>query len=175
MQDTIINFYSTSDDYGDFSNFAAWPIKVDGKTWPTSEHYFQAQKFLDEKYREEIRRVSSPMVAARMGRDRSKPLRKNWESVKEQVMRKALRAKFEQHPELRALLLATAPAKLVEHTENDAYWGDGGNGKGKNRLGYLLMELRAQLAIEKYRLGGLWAVKQINFFPCSQIADKCLL
>lgn len=120
MQDTIINFYSTSDDYGDFSNFAAWPIKVDGKTWPTSEHYFQAQKFLDEKYREEIRRVSSPMVAARMGRDRSKPLRKNWESVKEQVMRKALRAKFEQHPELRALLLATAPAKLVEHTENDA-------------------------------------------------------
>ncbi len=60
MQDTIINFYSTSDDYGDFSNFAAWPIKVDGKTWPTSEHYFQAQKFLDEKYREEIRRVSSP-------------------------------------------------------------------------------------------------------------------
>ncbi len=53
MQDTIINFYSTSDDYGDFSNFAAWPIKVDGKTWPTSEHYFQAQKFLDE-YREEI-------------------------------------------------------------------------------------------------------------------------
>lgn len=122
MQDTIINFYSTSDDYGDFSNFAAWPIKVDGKTWPTSEHYFQAQKFLDEKYREEIRRVSSPMVAARMGRDRSKPLRKNWESVKEQVMRKALRAKFEQHAELRALLLATAPAKLVEHTDNDAYW-----------------------------------------------------
>ncbi|HGU0381441.1 TPA: N-glycosidase YbiA, partial [Shigella flexneri 2a] len=96
MQDTIINFYSTSDDYGDFSNFAARPIKVDGNTWPTSEHYFQAQKFLDEKYREEIRRVSSPMVAARMGRNRSKPLRKNWESVKEQVMRKALRAKFEQ-------------------------------------------------------------------------------
>ncbi|MHA6498637.1 NADAR family protein, partial [Escherichia coli] len=63
------------------------------------QHYFQAQKFLDEKYREEIRRVSSPMVAARMGRDRSKPLRKNWESVKEQVMRKALRAKFEQHAE----------------------------------------------------------------------------
>lgn len=57
------------------------------------------------------------MVAARMGRDRSKPLRKNWESVKEQVMRKALRAKFEQHAELRALLLATAPAKLVEHTK----------------------------------------------------------
>nr|WP_274541155.1 NADAR domain-containing protein [Escherichia sp. MOD1-EC7003] len=54
-----------------------------------------------------------------------------------------------RHVELRALLLATASAKLVEHTENDAYWGDGGNGQGKNRLGYLLMELREQLAAEK--------------------------
>lgn len=125
------------------------PSRLTGKPGPPQNTIFQAQKFLDEKYREEIRRVSSPMVAARMGRDRSKPLRKNWESVKEQVMRKALRAKFEQHTELRALLLATAPAKLVEHTENDAYWGDGGHGKGKNRLGYLLMELREQLAIEK--------------------------
>ena len=50
MQDTIINF-CTSDDYGDFS-FAAWPIQVDGENRPTSEHCFQAQKFLDEKYRE---------------------------------------------------------------------------------------------------------------------------
>lgn len=160
MQDTIINFYSTSDDYGDFSNFAAWPIKVNGKTWPTSEHYFQAQKFLDEKYREEIRRVSSPMVAARMGRDRSKPLRKNWESVKEQVMRKALRAKFEQHAELRALLLATAPAKLVEHTENDAYWGDGGNGKGKNRLGYLLIDAPRDKCVHFREINGIAAAFQ---------------
>ncbi|GDG69067.1 swarming motility protein [Escherichia coli] len=165
MQDTIINFYSTSDDYGDFSNFAAWPIKVDGKTWPTSEHYFQAQKFLDEKYREEIRRVSSPMVAARMGRDRSKPLRKNWESVKEQVMRKALRAKFEQHAELRALLLATAPAKLVEHTENDAYWGDGGNGKGKNRLGYLFNGVARTIGYREVTSRWLMGGKTDKFFP----------
>ncbi|MBW6086680.1 DUF1768 domain-containing protein [Escherichia coli] len=121
-----------------------------GKPRPTSEHYFQAQKFLDEKYREEIRRVSSPYGRRTHGALIVLSLCvKNWESVKEQVMRKALRAKFEQHAELRALLLATAPAKLVEHTENDAYWGDGGHGKGKNRLGYLLMELREQLAIEK--------------------------
>ncbi len=79
-------------------------------------------------------------------------------------MRKALRAKFEQHAELRTLLRATASAKLVEHTQNDAYWGDGGNGQGKNRLGYLLMALRGQLAAEKYASGGLWALKQRNLF-----------
>ncbi|WP_114145472.1 NADAR domain-containing protein, partial [Escherichia coli] len=99
----------------------------------------QAQKLRDEKYRDEIRRVASPRAAGRSGRDRSELFRKNCESVKEQVMRKALRAKFEQHAERRALWRETASGKLVGHTENDAYWGDGGNGKGKNRMGYLLM------------------------------------
>lgn len=58
MQDTIINFYSTSDDYGDFSNFAAGPSRLTGKL-AYLRTLFSGTKFLDEKYREEIRRVSS--------------------------------------------------------------------------------------------------------------------
>ena len=85
------------------------------------------------------------MIAARMGRDRKKKLRRDWESVKVSVMREALLAKFEQHPQLRELLLSTADAKLVEHTERDDYWGDGGNGSGRNMLGQLLMEVRRRL------------------------------
>ena len=46
----------------------------------------------------------------------------------------------------RALLLATGDAKLVEHTENDDYWGDGGDGRGKNMLGRILMDVRGALA-----------------------------
>ena len=60
-------------------------------------------------------------------------------------MRKAVAAEFEQHEDLRALLLSTEEAKLVEHTENDDYWGDGGDGRGKNMLGRILMEVRAGL------------------------------
>jgi ribA/ribD-fused uncharacterized protein len=45
MSRHVIFFYSTKDAYGEFSNFAAFPIEIDGRTWPTSEHYFQAQKF----------------------------------------------------------------------------------------------------------------------------------
>lgn len=63
-------------------------------------------------------------------------------------MREALRAKFTQHATLRALLLSTGVRPLVEHTKNDRYWGDGGDGSGRNRLGALLMELRAALAAE---------------------------
>lgn len=142
----VIRFYSVTDAYGAFSNFAPFPIVVRGERWATSEHYFQAQKFVDAKDRDAVRRAKTPMIAARLGRDRSRKLRRDWESVKVSIMRDAVEAKFSQHDELRALLLATGDAKLVEHTENDDYWGDGGDGSGKNMLGRVLMDVRAKLA-----------------------------
>jgi ribA/ribD-fused uncharacterized protein len=142
-----IYFYRTEDEYGEFSNFAPYSIKLDGKTWPTSEHYFQAQKFIDTDpaWFGAIRKASTPGIAARMGRDRKRPLRRDWESVKDDVMRRALAAKFDQHPELAELLLSTGDEPLVEHTHNDVYWADGGDGSGKNMLGRLLVELRTKL------------------------------
>lgn len=140
-----IHFYRVSEPYGEFSNFSPHPFELKGKVWPTAEHYFQAQKFAGTEHEELIRLAKSPMVAARMGRSRERPLRQNWETAKEDIMREALLAKFTQHPALRSLLLGTADAELVEHTANDRYWGDGGNGKGKNRLGQLLVELREKL------------------------------
>ena len=141
----IIKFYSVSEAYGEFSNFARYPILLAGKRWPTSEHYFQAQKFEETAYQEEIRKEKSPMQAARMGRNRKRPLRKDWESVKVEIMRQAVLAKFTQHSNLRELLLSTGDTRLVEHTTNDTYWGDGGDGTGKNMLGRILMEVREQL------------------------------
>ena len=141
----VINFYSTAGKYGEFSNFAAYPITLQGKIWPTSEHYFQAQKFAGTTHEEEIRRITSPMIAARLGRDRARPLRRDWEQVKDAIMREAVWAKFTQHPALQALLLATGTAQIVEHTANDNYWGDGGNGKGRNVLGQILMSVRDEL------------------------------
>jgi N-glycosidase YbiA len=65
--------------------------------------------------------------------------------VKEQFMYDGLKFKFTQHEELRKMLLDTKDSKLVEHTNNDKYWADGGDGSGKNRLGTLLMKLRDEL------------------------------
>lgn len=78
----IINFYSVKHKYGEFSNFALYPIDINGKTWPTSEHYFQVQKFVGTKHEEEIRLAKSPMAAAKMGRDHARLLRADWETVK---------------------------------------------------------------------------------------------
>lgn len=146
----VINFYSTRGEHGCFSNFSRHEVKLDGKTWPTSEHYFQAQKFAPAHPQlvEKVRKAKGPGESARMGRDRSNPLRKNWESIKDDVMRRVVLAKFKQHERLREILLATGDAKLVEHTDRDSYWGDGGNGSGKNMLGRILMEVREQLKTE---------------------------
>ncbi|WP_310481410.1 NADAR family protein [Chamaesiphon sp. VAR_48_metabat_403] len=127
----IIKFYQTNEEYGCFSNFADYPIELKGKSWPTSEHYFQAQKFVGTKHEEEIIKINSPMMAAQLGRDRKKPLRRDWEKVKDSIMRDAV--------------LATGDAKIIEHTENDRYWGDGGDGKGQNKLGRILMSVRSEL------------------------------
>jgi ribA/ribD-fused uncharacterized protein len=59
-------------------------------------------------------------------------------------MREVVRAKFNQHDDIRQILLSTGDAKIVEHTENDSYWGDGGDGSGKNMLGRILMEIREE-------------------------------
>ncbi len=140
-----INFYSVRAAYGEFSNFSRHPITLGGKRWPTTEHYFQAQKFPGTPHEGEIQRASTPGDAARMGRDRKRPLRRDWESVKDGVMYEAVLAKFSQHEDLKALLLGTGDETLVEHTERDSYWGDGGDGSGKNMLGQTLMRVRAVL------------------------------
>jgi hypothetical protein len=143
-----IRFARIKDKYGFLSNFARSPILLKGKLWPSVEHYFQAQKFTGTKYEDEIRTALSPAAAAFMGRDRAKPLRLDWETVKLDIMREALWAKFTQHRKLRESLLATGDAVLIEHTRNN-YWGDGGNGSGRNMLGRLLMETRARLRQEE--------------------------
>lgn len=148
MKENIINFYSTVGEFGCFSNFSRHHLFLKDKMWKTSEHYFQAQKFAGTSHEEELRVAHSPMEVAKMGRDRKRPLRKDWEEVKDDIMREALRAKFTQNKDLKKILLESGDAELVEHTANDSYWGDGGNGSGKNMLGKLLMELREELKNE---------------------------
>lgn len=140
-----IYFYRINDEYGCFSNFAHYGFKLDGKWWMTSEHYFQAQKFLGTQYEDEIRLLDSPMKAAEMGRSRNLPLRKDWEQIKDVVMRTAVLEKFKQNEEIREVLLSTGKSMIIEKTTNDYYWGCGKEGTGKNMLGEILMEIREQL------------------------------
>lgn len=141
-----IYFYAPREvPYGCFSNFSRHGVELDGLWWPTTEHYFQAQKFAGTPLAEQVRLATHPKQAAELGRNRAWPLRSDWETVKDTVMLKAVRCKFETHSELRQLLLDTGDEEIVENAPSDYYWGCGADGSGKNQLGQTLMQVRAIL------------------------------
>ncbi len=143
-----IYFYGTRQKpYGCFSNFSRHGFELDELWWATSEHFFQAQKFVttDSYWYDKIREAKTPKEAAKMGRDRSHTLRDDWEKVKDDIMQRGVLRKFETHGDLRQLLLATGDQLIVENSPIDYYWGCGADGSGKNKLGEILMTVRAIL------------------------------
>lgn len=139
-----INFFSKSETHREFSNFAPFPIELDGQSWPSAEHYYQAQKFTDPALQEKIRTAKKPVIAKKLAQKYGSRVRADWAEAKDSVMERAVRAKFEQHASLRELLLSTSDEDLAETAPNDYYWGVGADGAGQNRLGLLLMRIRAE-------------------------------
>ncbi|MBA2288283.1 MAG: GNAT family N-acetyltransferase [Ktedonobacteraceae bacterium] len=142
---TIFFYGASNKPYGCFSNFSRHGFELDGAWWPTSEHYFQAQKFAGTPFVDQVRQTPTPKEAAKMGRRRSLPLRADWEEVKDQVMLQGVLRKFETHTGIRAILLATGEEEVVEKAPRDYYWGCGADGSGQNKLGQTLMTVRTLL------------------------------
>lgn len=143
-----IKFYTTKTKWGCFSNFSRHPVTIEGKDYPTSEHYYQAQKFAttDPAYAEKIRNAPNPKAAAELGRAKREPaMRADWDQVKDDVMRKVVRQKFTVHESCRKTLFETGDEELIEDSPVDWYWGCGADGTGKNMLGVILGEIRAEL------------------------------
>ena len=140
-----IYFYSTSDKYGILSNFSPHGVEMAGQWWPTVEHYFQGQKFGNAEYVEKIRTATNPKQAKSLGRSRKFPIRTDWEEVKDEIMYQACLKKFQTHKEVKELLLSTGDEELIENAPSDYYWGCGKTGTGQNKLGQILMRVRAEL------------------------------
>ncbi|MBI4851480.1 MAG: NADAR family protein [Acidobacteria bacterium] len=141
-----IYFYIPSDKYGCFSNFSPHGIEMQNLWWSTVEHYFQAQKFFDNAYQQKIRKAPKPKIAATLGRSREMPIRSDWEEVKDEIMYNAVLKKFQSHKEIKTILLSTGDQNLVENSPIDYYWGCGKDGTGLNKLGKILIKVRALLS-----------------------------
>ena len=142
----VIFFNSGTPEWNWLSNFSLHPITdPHGVAWPTAEHLYQAAKSATSEGRRLIHAAGSAVEAKRLGRTLT--LRPDWETRKVDVMKKLLRWKFEQHPDLARRLVETAEekAQLVHRAPWDTFWGDGGNGWGQNILGQLLEELADEM------------------------------
>jgi predicted NAD-dependent protein-ADP-ribosyltransferase YbiA (DUF1768 family) len=175
MNETPIKFFSPKDPYFEFSNYYKCPVTIDGHTYNSTEHYYQAQKHVhNPEYYRLIQEADSPQKTKDMANLRTNyrgeswyinkgkkhlgqmnaiirqhigkiSIDEEWDTRKIEVMRKALRCKFGQDTKLRDQLKGTYPHPIEEASPYDSYWGIGKDGKGQNWLGKLLEELRDEL------------------------------
>lgn len=137
----ILGFFG---DYRFLSNFYPSPIIFENRLYPSVEHAYAAAKTDDERFKQWIIREPSPGNAKKIGRNA--PLKANWDKIRCDVMRDLLILKFSQEPFM-SKLIATGDAYLEEtNTWGDTFWGVC-NGTGKNNLGKILMEIRADLHV----------------------------
>jgi hypothetical protein len=150
--ETIYFYRANEKPYGVFSNLFQRTITFEGREYATSEHAYQAGKARKEQVREWILSAPSPALVAMAAHGLyTWDITSDWSRTKYDRMRKVLRAKFSQHDDLREILVSTGRARLVEAgtvaNPVNLTWGEV-NGKGKNMLGVMLMELRDELRAE---------------------------
>jgi predicted NAD-dependent protein-ADP-ribosyltransferase YbiA (DUF1768 family) len=161
--DCVVGFYKDGQEFDWMANTKRLPspgfVEIDGKRWPTTEHYFQAMKFPGNvQYQAAIRNYNGSFRNfPDFARDTASNLKLGnpvgWESTpstalngrSHEVMRKAVRAKMDQYPQYAAQLDGLpADAIIVEATKNDKKWGDGNDGSGRNHLGIIYKELQLE-------------------------------
>lgn len=130
--------------YAGFLPKAKVPFGLDGSVWPSSEHYFHAQKTDDPQIRERIREAPDGGAAVCRLRESKAEAPPSWPGRCDGVMRGALLAKFRQNESLRHQLLATGDATLISDSHCDWYWIER-EGAGFNAIGKMLMDIRTEL------------------------------
>src|ERR1700735_4079532 len=134
--------------FGFLSHFHPARIALDGETWPTVEHFYQAQKSDDPGYRTAIRNAASPSMAKRLAAPPDAPRRVSQQSWFRKHGTLARGANFPQTPPLPRLRLATGTAELIEDSPFEPFWGSGKDGSGENWAGRVLMDVRERSRAE---------------------------
>lgn len=150
----IVPFYDSNQPLYALTNFSRDPITINSVQYPTTEHYFQAQKFKgrEKQFLLQLQNTANgPMDALNLARQWTTHWTRadwqSWDKRKDSVMETALRAKLAQHQHVLDSLLSTEDACLVEDTasRDEKIWGWGNDGQGTNRLGKLWMKLRNEI------------------------------
>lgn len=142
--DQHVFFYEQDHYY--LSNFSSFKVYWRGIIFATSEHAYHWTRFLDESpHRTIILESASAHEAYRFAQEHKAEQVAGWDDRKVDVMRDILRSKVRQHDYVRRKLLSTGDRELIENSWRDPYWGWGPNRDGKNILGRLWMEVRAEI------------------------------
>lgn len=153
LKNGVVKFHDAHDAlYGVFSPLSPHPIVVRHRQYPSVHHYFLTERFKDSPVEDAILRAASVWELERIVKESEATggyQRPDWNRVKIDVMLLGCYFKFRQNEAARRVLLSTDSKTLVDHTPTDDFWGDNGDGTGKNLLGVVLMAVRDRLTREK--------------------------
>lgn len=128
------------------------PITVGKVSYPSVAHAYWALSVSDPEVRAAITTADTAATARKLAT--GTPRRKGWEHARTAVMTGLLRTKYDQHPELAEILLATRDATLIYSDADSAFWGDNA-GRGRNWTGRLLELVRSELHMRQDGILGL--------------------
>jgi len=154
-------FHGADESKGEYrflSNMSEYRIDVDGVSYPTVVHYYQAMKakeFKDDEIYEKILKAKTAKASKALGKKVKGFVQEVWDAKRDEVMKTGVRAKFVQHPELNKKLQETDERMIGLANAREKYWGIGTSETsekskhpekwpGQNKLGKLLMELRTE-------------------------------
>lgn len=139
----------TRDDPGHaLASYSKHAFELDGHEWPSVEHYYQAMKFGDADYAEQIRQAPFPADATKLGKSKKHDRRKDWDKVKVTYMTRGTYIKCRTHPDVAQILLDSGDIEIAEVSQYDYFWGSGRDMRGNNAFGKMLMGVRDKLREE---------------------------
>jgi ribA/ribD-fused uncharacterized protein len=130
------------------ASYAKSGFELDGFEWPSVEHYYQAMKFDDADYREQIRQAPHPADAAKLGKSKKHQRRKDWKKNSVTYMTRATYIKCRTHTEVAQTLLDSGNREIKDLSQYDYFWGSGRDMRGDNAFGKMLMGIRKKLREE---------------------------
>ncbi len=131
------------------SSYSNHGFELEEMYWPTLEHYYQAMKFAQPEYRQQIRICDTPALATKMGHARKPPRQPDWKKNRMLMMIRGFYIKCRAFEEVANRLLETGNDMLIENSMYDYFWGCGRDRLGHNTYGKVLMNVRNKLKEEK--------------------------
>ena len=162
----IIGFHLPTEPHGCFSNWFRSPFTYAGIQYNCVEQYMMAQKVALGRRLDLLGEIMDTDDPARMkalaGKEcfpEFKNIKTMWDNNCLHIVKRGVKAKFRQNPEMLQELMDTGDALLCECSRQDRIWGIGinlnddsweyvRNWKGNNYLGIALMEVREELRRE---------------------------
>ncbi len=141
-------FFSRHDINELLGSASAHPFTLDGKEWPTVEHYYQAMLFNSETLQDRIREQATAIDAIAFTKWRFFQKKSGWKKLRKVLMTRAVYTKCKTYPAVAEALLATGDKKLVENSAYDYFWGCGRDRRAENTYGVVMMNVRSKLLEE---------------------------